>query len=97
MVCPEESGEAGEDRKMNWRATVRQIVWCPTKRDVYSFIRKKVVLKTPPESFGIGGADGYWLAAPSQVSPDGSRWRVENLFILSPEETWDSDLYKVET
>jgi len=84
----------GLDAKLNFRAVVREIVWCLTASAAGEYCCDKVTLgATPDEKYGISG--GTWLMLPSEVSPDGSLWRIETEYWHSP-AGWKSLIYNAE-
>jgi len=80
----------GVERRLNYRATIRELVWCNTPEQAEKFACVAVNFVAPAKSYGIGS--GHWLKVPSTISPQGSLFQVETLFINSP-KPWDNDVY----
>lgn len=78
--------------KMNYRATIREIIWFDNRKAAENQSRKAMDLVTPKVTYGVAGGDANWLAVPSLISPDGALFKLENLYINS-EKAWDSEIY----
>lgn len=82
----------GLDSKMNFRPTVRKITWCASYKDTLDYAVLRMQRLAPRTTYGLPSTDTLWLACPSDISPEGTLYRVETLFIYSS-DGWDEDIY----